>query len=311
MWRPDDRRFVFVTGKGGVGKTTVTAALASALANRGKKVLVAMCNARERLSSMFASQPVGPDIVAIAPRIWAVNISPARAFEEYGRLLLKSPVLYRPVFRNRYVRSFLPAVPGLSEWAVLGKAWFHTLETDNRGGHRFDVVLLDAPSTGHGLDMLRVPKVILEVVPPGPLRKDAERAWAMFQDPRQTSVLVVTIPEELPTTETIQLVNCIRTELGLALGALVVNAVVPPLFDEAEREALAGLDFDAAVRPEPSGRREHAALQTAAFRAAEERLQSRSLARLVSETGLETIELQYLFEEIAAPAAIRKLARSF
>ena len=89
-------------------------------------------------------------------------------------MVLKVPGLYRVVFDNKYVRSFLPAVPGLSEWAMLGKAWFHTTETDERGANRFDVVLLDAPATGHGLDMLRVPKVILEVVPPGILRRDAE-----------------------------------------------------------------------------------------------------------------------------------------
>jgi anion-transporting ArsA/GET3 family ATPase len=304
MWRPDERRFVFVTGKGGVGKTTVAAALASALASRGKKVLIAMCNAKERISSMFASPPVGPEIAPVAPRIWAVNISPSLAFEEYGRLLLKAPVLYRPVFRNKYVHSFLPAVPGLAEWAVLGKAWFHCLETDSRGHHRFDIVVLDAPSTGHGLDMLRVPKMIMEVVPSGPLRRDAERAWTMFRDPDQTSVLVVTIPEELPTTETIQLVDCLRQELGLPIGALVVNAVVPQLFSGKERDALIRLE----AGPETPA---NAALLAAAFRATEERLQSESLDRLRSETGLERIELEYLFEEVGTPKTIRKLAQRF
>src|SRR5262249_60186474 len=129
---------------------------------------------------------------------------------------------------------FCRAVPGLYEWSMLGKAWFHTTEVRADGSPRFDVVLLDAPATGHGLDMLRVPKVILDVVPPGVLRRDAETAWAMFRDARQSGVVVVTLPEEMPTTETIELVEDVR-ELGLPILELVINGVVPPLFSQIER----------------------------------------------------------------------------
>jgi anion-transporting ArsA/GET3 family ATPase len=311
MWRADDRRFIFVTGKGGVGKTTVSAALARALAGRGKRVLIAMCNAKERVSSMFASPPVGPDIVTVAPGIWAVNIEPEHAFEEYGRMVLKVPGLYRVVFHNKYIRSFLPAVPGLSEWAMLGKAWFHTTEVDEQGRPRFDVVLLDAPATGHGLDMLRVPKVIVEIVPPGILRRDAELAWKMFTDPRQTAVLVVSLPEELPVTETLELVAAIDDDLRLPLGALVVNGVLPVLFSEAEARALStALDAEAGDPAGPSTpAREGVA--AAARRAVEERSQAASLARLAGGTDLPRILLPYLFEDAATPAAIERLSAQF
>ncbi|HEY3595649.1 MAG TPA: ArsA family ATPase, partial [Polyangiaceae bacterium] len=249
MWNPDERRFVFVTGKGGVGKTTVAASLAHALASRGKRVLIAMCNTKERISTLFASAPVGPEIVRVAERVWAVNIDPEHAFEEYGHMMLKSAALYRVVFQNRYVRSFLPAVPGLSEWSMLGKAWFHTTERAPDGRPRFDVVLFDAPATGHGLDMLRVPKVILEVAPPGVLRRDAEMAWEMFQDESATSVLVVTLPEELPVSEALELSRSIDEELRLPLSAIVVNGIVPPLFSEAERDVLAPLAVSTLVAP--------------------------------------------------------------
>jgi anion-transporting ArsA/GET3 family ATPase len=320
MWQADDRRFIFVTGKGGVGKTTVSAALARALARRGKRVLIALCNAKERVSAMFASAAVGPDIVPVAPRIWAVNIEPEHAFEEYGRMVLKVPGLYRVVFHNKYIRSFLPAVPGLSEWAMLGKAWFHTTEVDERGQPRFDVVLLDAPATGHGLDMLRVPKVIVEIVPPGILRRDAELAWKMFTDPKKTAVVVVSLPEELPVTETLELIRSVDDDLRLPLGALVLNGVLPALFSEAESRALAatlGDDEPASLRAvaraakSPPESPASSALRAAAQRAVEELSQAASQARLAEGAKLPRIVLPYLFEDAATPAAIERLSMQF
>jgi anion-transporting ArsA/GET3 family ATPase len=304
MWRPDEHRFVFVTGKGGVGKTTVSAALALAAAKRDKRVLIAMCNAKERLSSMFGCELIGPEIRPIARGIWAVNIEPEHAFTEYGHMILKVPALYRTVFQNKYVRAFLPAVPGLSEWSMLGKAWFHTTETDASGRPRFDLVLLDAPATGHGLDMLRVPKVILEVVPPGVLRRDAERAWAMFRDPKRTSVLVVTLPEELPTTETIELARAVEGELTLPLGAIVINCVLPVLFSAREREALTRTEE--VVDPIGGG-----AIGAAVRRAELERLQEQSLARLREALTAPNIELPLLLGEAGTRAALDVLASQF
>src|SRR3982074_1060743 len=184
-----EKRFVLVTGKGGVGKTTACPAQALAFAAKGKRVLVALCNAKERLSVMLGGQPIGPRVALVAENVWAVTLGRAEAREEYGTLVLHSRALYRALFDNRYVRAFLRAVPGMQEWSMLGKAWWHTTERLPDGSFKYDVVLLDAPATGHGLDMLRVPKVILEVVPPGLLRRDAERAMALLQDPKTCAVV--------------------------------------------------------------------------------------------------------------------------
>ena len=234
----ESKRFLIVTGKGGVGKTTVCAAEAMALAHKGKRVLVAMCNAKERLSTMLGSELIGPEVTPVAPNVWAVNMDPTRALEEYGAMMLKSRALYKLLFDNKYVRTFFRAVPGMQEWTLLGKAWWHTTETREDGSPLYDVVILDAPATGHGLDMLRVPKVILDVVPPGLLRRDAERAWQLFQDPKNCAVVLVTLPEEMPTTETIELAHALREELKLPIGKIVVNGVLPPLFSKEERAAL-------------------------------------------------------------------------
>jgi anion-transporting ArsA/GET3 family ATPase len=297
-----DKRFVLVTGKGGVGKTTVCAAEALALAAQGKRVLVAMCNAKERLSTMLGVAPLGPSVEEVANGVWAVNILPEKALEEYGILVLHSRALYKTLFANRYVRTFLRAVPGMQEWAMLGKAWWHTTERLPDGSSKYDVVILDAPATGHGLDMLRVPRVILDVVPPGLLRRDAERAWALFQDPKTCAIVLVTLPEEMPCTETIELAHSL-TDMGLPIGRIVVNAVLPPLFSREERVTLERLGRFEVRTPGD------AAVLAARDRAIRERLQAESLNRLSRELPVEPAFLPMLFEDAANPEAIRQLAK--
>jgi anion-transporting ArsA/GET3 family ATPase len=301
------RCFLIVTGKGGVGKTTVCAAEAQALAAKGKRVLVAMCHAKERLSTMLGSPPIGSAVTAVAPNIWAVNMNPALAIEEYGLMTLKLRLLYTTVFDNKYTRSFLHGVPGLEEWAMLGKAWWHTSETAADGSRKYDVVILDAPATGHGLDMLRVPKIIVEIVPGGILRRDAETARALFQDKARCGVILVTLPEEMPVTETIELATALATELSLPIAKVVVNGVVPPLFSKEERATLlgAGEISGAVTGPE-------AALRAGQARATRENVQAESLARLSQATlrlDVTTSFFPLLFEDAARPEAIAELAR--
>jgi anion-transporting ArsA/GET3 family ATPase len=300
----DQRRFLFVTGKGGVGKTTVTAALAIAMAQRGRRVLCTACDAKERLSTLFGVAPLTSEIEPVAERIWAVKLEPQVALREYGGMILKSEALFGAVFDNKYVRSFFAGVPGLHEWAMLGKAWYHATERLADGRQRFDVVLFDAPATGHGLDMLRVPKVIVDVVPPGVLRRDAERAWKMFQDPREAGVVVVTLPEDMPTSETLELMDALERELMLPVATLVVNAVVEELFAESERQQLLSeRDLD---RDRPGDE----ALAAGIRRSVRERIQAESMARL-SEVGAPRVTLPLIRSEPDTPETIRRLASRF
>ena len=255
---------------------------------------------------MLGSDLVGEQVVAAGPNVWAVNMTPEIALEEYGMMTLKSKALYSVLFDNKYVRVFFRAVPGMSEWAMLGKAWWHTTETNQDGSRKYDVVILDAPATGHGLDMLRVPKVIVDVVPPGLLRRDAERAWALFRDPKECGVVLVTLPEEMPTTETIELPRALTKELGLHVARVVVNGVVPPLFSQDERKVLETLS----IVPKDAGT---SALSSASSRATRERVQAESLARLAKELPVEKYGtpayFPLLFEDAARPKAIRELAK--
>ncbi len=304
-----ERRFLFLTGKGGVGKTTVSAALGLALAARGKRVLIVMPNTKERLSAVLGTQPIGPELVQVSERLWAVNVDPVRALAEYGQMVLKVKALANAVFGNEYIKTFLRAVPGMYEWAMLGKAWFHTTEERSGGGYVYDVVIFDAPATGHGLDMLRVPKVILDVAPPGVLRRDAERAVALFRDPTQSGILVVTLPEEMPVTETVELVHAIERDLAMPVLRLVVNGVMPPLFDDAERASLLAhpdlLTIEAATRAEHTI---DAAAVAGARRALRETVQRDSLKRLFTSLPSRAFLLPHLFDDASTKEGTRELA---
>lgn len=293
-------RFVFVTGKGGVGKSALVAALADELHRSGERVLVAACDVKERLSTYLGVAPLDAQVREFEPRLFGVRLEPERAMREYGELKLRNRLLAAAIFESRQLRAFLGGVPGLPEWAMLGKAWYHSQEQDKRGVPRFDVVLVDAPATGHGIDMLRVPRVILDMVPPGPLRADAERAWATFSDPVHTALLIVSLPEELPTTETLELHHTLTCELGLPVARVLLNGVVQPLLGtQAQREQLRG------QRVAVSG----TLADVLARRAAREQAQWESEERL-GALGVPVSRLPRLISGVRGRAHVRELAAS-
>ncbi|MEZ4408254.1 MAG: ArsA family ATPase [Polyangiales bacterium] len=224
-----DKRFLAVIGKGGTGKTTVAASLAMLAASRGKRVLVAMSQARERMSAMLETEFITSDVKRILPNIDAVNLDPEAALEEYGMMVLKVRALYKAVMESKAVKGFLRAVPGMDAWAMLGKALYHVKQRDDAGRSVYDLVILDAPATGHGLQMLRVPQVITDVAPVGLLRREAEEGLSILRDPARSAMVVVTLAEEMPTSETEELVPQLAS-MRLPLGRIVINNVLPPLF---------------------------------------------------------------------------------
>ncbi len=301
-----DRDFLFVVGKGGVGKTTVSAALALAAARRGKRVLVAMCNARERLSHMLEVAPIGPRNMAVLPEVEAVNMTPEVALEEYGMMILKVRALYKAVFENRFISAFLRGTPGIEAWSMLGKAYYHANETNKDGRRRYDLVILDAPATGHGLDMLRVPRVIVDVAPPGLLRREAVKAWNMFRDPRRSGVVVVTLPEDMPTNETIELYRALRGELDLPVAKLVVNRVLPRVFGADERPL-----FEALPNEVPRDAPLWPLARAGRVRCLREQVQEDSLERLAAEVPVPRMELPDLLLPDLGRAQVESLAHAF
>lgn len=299
----EQRRFLFITGKGGTGKTTLTAAMARALAARGKRVLIVLTEPKERVSSLLGVPPLGPDIASVLPNIFAVKTNPEAALREYGQMILKSRAVYSAVFENKVVKGFFSAVPGLHQWAMLGKAWYHSTEQLPDGRPRFDIVLFDAPATGHGLEMLRVPKVIVDTVPPGLLRREAERAWATFRNPNESGVIIVALPEDMPATESIELGEAITGELGLPIARVVVNQVMDRLFDDAEHAVL--LEPRDLTPNDPGDE----AIGAAVRRAISERVQIESLAKIRAGIAAPITTLPRLLDDPSTPAAVESLSR--
>jgi anion-transporting ArsA/GET3 family ATPase len=219
-------RFLVVAGKGGVGRTTVATALATLAAQRGRRTLLAQVNAKDRLGALLGV-PVGEEVVRVADGLDAVNMNPTAALREYGLMILRYEAIYKAVLENRMIKGFLRAIPGLDDYSMLGKAWWHTTETDARGRLKYDLVILDAPATGHAVTMLRLPQAILDTVPEGPLTQTARRVRELLSDAARCALVLVTLAEDLPATETLELHRTNEHLLKIPLGAVVVNQLWP------------------------------------------------------------------------------------
>jgi anion-transporting ArsA/GET3 family ATPase len=297
-----DRRLVLVVGKGGVGRSTVAAAIAGRCAQRGRRTLLFETNANDRFGAYFDKPPVGPELAQLAPNLWAVNTTPAAALEEYGLMILKFRSVYEMVFENRVTRAFLRAIPGLDDYALLGKAWFHTTE-EKRGKPVWDTVVFDMPASGHSVSMLRIPWVIEDTVPEGPLTRDARAVKELLTDRARTAVVLVTLAEEMPVNEAIELEGKLG-ELGIAAQHVVCNQVYPAHFPPGApvSRVLEALAADPALPSPLAEVTAHATLSRDRHA-----LNERYLAELASRTRTPITELPILFTPTLVAAHVRLL----
>jgi len=239
MERLLDKRLWIVSGKGGVGKSTISAALAVLFSSRGERTLLCEVNASDRLANLLGRGRVGPEIVELADRLWAVNLQPEASLREYALSILKFESIYKAVFENRLVSYFLRFIPSIQELVMLGKIIFHVEERLESGGPKYQRVVVDAPATGHAISFFSIPRVLINTVPPGRLAKEAERMRLVLEDPEITTAVLVSLPEEMPVNETVDLGAALRDRAHVQTSLVVLNGYVEERFTAGDIEALA------------------------------------------------------------------------
>jgi anion-transporting ArsA/GET3 family ATPase len=287
-----DRSVLYVTGKGGVGKTTVAAALGLAAAKTGRRTIVCEVAEQDRMSRAFARHGVRPEQeVELAQDLWAISIDPQRALEEWiGKQLGGGPA-GRILGHSHAFQYFVAAAPGAKELITIAKVWeLAQAQRWDRHNRAYDLVVVDAPASGHGIGMLTTPRTFGEIARVGPIRRQATKVSDMLADPLQTGYVAVALPEEMPVNETIELERRLRDAVGLGLDAIVMNAMWPERFSSSDVTKLRAATRDGY---EPS---ELGAVEAAL--AAHERVKGQRvhLRRLEAATDAPISTLPFVFE---------------
>jgi energy-coupling factor transporter ATP-binding protein EcfA2 len=237
------RDLTVVTGKGGVGKSTLAATLARLLVSRGKRVLLLEVDPRETLHQLLGVAPSGGEAVTVEPGLLLQNVQPRGVLDRLVREHLRIELLVNRVLASPVYRHFAEGAPGLKEVAVLGHA-LRTLRKEGSETAEIDRVVLDAPATGHGVSMLAAPGLVAEVIRDGPLGRMGKELAEFVADPLRCAVVVATLAEEMPVQEALELSDDLDRRLGRRPELLVVNALYPELDAAAAAAAAAAADDD-------------------------------------------------------------------
>src|ERR1700716_189573 len=221
------KRVLLLTGKGGVGKSTNSAALALIAANRGKRVLVIEVDAKGNVPDFFDPRRVGFKYRRLHKNVYGLSMQPKDSMQEYLSLMLRVPG-----FSLRPLQGFMDytpnAIPGLKEILVTGKVYYEEKAIDE-GKPRWDLIVVDGAPTGHVVSQLGAARHMAELVRTGPLHDQALRIADLLSDPARTALVLVTIVEEMPVNETIDLAQRFEDETDIHPVALIVNQLQPDL----------------------------------------------------------------------------------
>jgi Anion-transporting ATPase len=286
-----DKRLVFVAGKGGVGRTTVAAALGLAAARRGRRTIVCEVAGQERVSLTLGHTRAGFHETELADHLFAISIDPQASLEEFLTDQVGSRRLAGLLFHNRLFEYLAAATPGLRELATIGKVWeLAQLDRPPRRGAPYDLVIVDLPATGHGLGALRTARTFGDVARVGPVHRRADMIDSFIRDASRTGVLTVSLAEEMPVAETVDFAAALSRDLGMGIDLAVVNAVLPERFTVREAEEIERVDGGHGAPPVA------AALRAALSEQRRARQQRGHLRRLRGALDSDVVTLPYLFE---------------
>jgi len=301
------RRLLVVTGKGGTGKSTVASALGVVAAREGRRTIVAEVAQRTDVPGSLgavAGEPFAE--TPLRDGLWHISIDPADALREYLHDQLPSSTLARMLGGSRSFALLSSATPGLAELLSMGKVWeLAQDERRTRGSLPYDLVILDAPATGHGLATLTAPRAFARAAAAGPVARQGRLIHAWLTDPSNTAVLAVARAEALPAAETIALAADLREQLGLELEAVVVNGVSPQRFSDAEEARLR-----AALAARGSRDGTALALERALADLAVARGERRQVERLRRALSLAPLHLPFAVRKESGEADLEVLAEA-
>jgi len=303
-----DRRLLFVTGKGGVGKTTVAAGLALYAAEHGRRTLVCEMDAKGDVAAYFETGPTTFTAREVFPSLWAMSMDTEASLREYLRLNLRIPVVGRIGPLAKAFDFVATAAPGVREILTVGKFCFEVREK------HYDLVVVDASATGHIVGQLAAPQAINDLVKVGLIRSQTDWILEILSDPLTTGLVIVTTPEEMPVNETIELAGRVATETSVELAAVIVNRVLPELFGRNEETVFNELctpavsaELKKLVRNDPSP-----VLDAARLAVTLRRTRAEHLARL--REGIDPVVpmmyLPFLFTRLHGLRTLRQVAMS-
>jgi len=234
--RLEQLQLIVVTGKGGVGKSTISAALGAMLANHGRDVLLVEVDPRENLHLLLDTPPSGGEIVEAAANLWVQHLEPRKLLDDLVMEKLKVGPLVRKVLSSPVHLHFTEGAPGLKQTAVFGRALRLVEGHGPKQLRRPDVVILDAPASGHGIAWMTAPHLVSDVISSGPIGNMALEIAAFLEDTSRFGSIVVTTAEEMPVQESLELIHAMADRLDRQPEMVVVNAVYPPLPARARRD---------------------------------------------------------------------------